>query len=60
MSVSAIPSNTATAQVAPPKQPEPPPPSNQQTQQVAPPPPPPAPSVNTQGQPIGTTISTSA
>ncbi len=59
MTVNAI-SSSSTTQVAPTKAPE-------TTQEVKPPPPPPPPpepkpsaSVNTSGQPIGTTISTTA
>ena len=59
---SVAPSNTAI-QATPPRQPEPVK-VDQPAEQIKPPPPPPqaatAPSVNTSGQRIGTTISTSA
>jgi len=66
MAVNTVASSTAVAQATPARQPQPVQ-ANQQPDQVTQPPPPPqqqqqqvAPSVNTNGQQIGTTISTSA
>ncbi len=61
MAVNSVASSTAVAQTAPAKQPEPVKAAAKPAEKVAqPPPPPPAPTVNTHGQKIGTTISTSA
>ncbi|OFA06439.1 hypothetical protein [Duganella sp. HH101] len=66
MAVNTVASSTATVQATPPRQPEPVKAVAQPAERVAPPAPPPppqaasAPTVNTSGQRIGTTISTSA
>ena len=61
MSVNAVTTSSSAAVQAPPA-PPPKPAQKPAAEQVAapPPPPPPAPAVNTQGQKIGTTISTTA
>ena len=63
MSVNAVTTSSSAAVQAPPAPPAPQPKPAQKPaaeQVAAPPPPPPAPAVNTQGQKIGTTISTTA
>jgi len=66
MAVNSVASSTAAAQAAPARQPEPVKAADKPAEKVTPPPPPPppqaatAPTVNTSGQRIGSTISTSA
>jgi hypothetical protein len=66
MAVNTVAPSNATVQATPPRQPEPVKAVDKPAEQVTPPAPPPppqaatAPSVNTSGQRIGTTISTSA
>ncbi len=64
MAVNSVASSTAVAQTAPARQPEPVKAADKPAEKITPPPPPPqaatAPTVNTSGQRIGTTISTSA
>ncbi|MCU6498677.1 hypothetical protein LPN04_12825 [Rugamonas sp. A1-17] len=66
MAVNTVASSTATVQATPPRQPEPVKAADKPAERVTPPAPPAppqvaaAPTVNTSGQRIGTTISTSA
>ncbi|WP_296001922.1 hypothetical protein [Rugamonas sp.] len=62
MTVNSVSSSNAVVQATPTRQPDPPKQIDKPAERVAPPPPPTAstPSVNTSGQKIGTTISTSA
>jgi hypothetical protein len=65
MAVNTVAPSNATIQATPPRQPEPVKTADKPAEQVTPPAPPPpqaaaAPSVNTSGQRIGTTISTTA
>ncbi|MBA5689503.1 hypothetical protein [Rugamonas apoptosis] len=60
MTVNAVATNSATVQAPPAPQPKAAPKTTAEQPAAPPPPPPPAPAVNTQGQKIGTTISTTA